>query len=207
LDSKEYFDQVAEEWDTMRQGFFSETVRDKAMGVCGVKAGAVAADIGAGTGFMTEGLAARGCRVIAIDQSEAMLNQMKLRLAKYEDIEYRLGESETLPIDNQAVDYVFANMVLHHVESPAKAIKEMVRILKPGGKLGLTDLDQHKFEFLKIEHHDRWMGFCRDDVKAWLTEAGLRNVAVDCVGQNCCAESCCNGEKAAISIFVAWGER
>lgn len=207
MDSKEYFDQVAGEWDSMRQYFFSEAVREKAMEVTGVKAGVLAADIGAGTGFMTEGLAAKGCRVIAVDQSESMLDQMKFRLAKYKDIECRPGESEALPIEDQCVDYVFANMYLHHVESPEKAIKEMVRILKPGGKLGLTDLDQHQFEFLRTEHHDCWMGFCRDEVKAWLTKSGLKNVSIDCVGQNCCAESCCGGDKAAISIFVAWGEK
>jgi ubiquinone/menaquinone biosynthesis C-methylase UbiE len=136
-----------------------------------------------------------------------MLHQMKLRLAEYQDIEYCPGEAEALPIEDECVDYVFANMFLHHVESPEKAIREMVRILKPGGKLALTDLDRHQFEFLRTEHHDRWMGFGRDEVKAWLTKAGLKNVSIDCVGQNCCAESCCSGDKAAISIFVAWGEK
>lgn len=207
MDSKEYFDQVAGEWDSMRQGFFSEAVRERAMEVTGVKTGALAADIGAGTGFLTEGLVAKGCRVIAVDRSESMLNHMKLRFGSYKEIEYRPGESEALPIEDEAVDYVFANMYLHHVESPVKAIDEMVRILKPGGKLVLTDLDQHEFDFLKTEHHDRWMGFCRDDVKAWLTQAGLKNVSIDCVGQDCCAESCCCGDKAVISIFVAWGEK
>jgi ubiquinone/menaquinone biosynthesis C-methylase UbiE len=58
-------------------------------------------------------------------------------------------------------------MYLHHVELPSEAIKEMVRILKPGGKLVVTDLDEHAFEFLKEEHHDKWMGFRRDDIERW----------------------------------------
>jgi ubiquinone/menaquinone biosynthesis C-methylase UbiE len=56
-------------------------------------------------------------------------------------------------------------MLLHHVENPKVAIKEMVRILKPGGMIVITDLDEHKFEFLKTEQHDRWMGFKREDVQ------------------------------------------
>lgn len=84
---------------------------------------------------------------------------------------------------------------------------EMVRILKRGGWLVLTDLDEYPFEFLASEQHDRWMGFKRQDVQRWLTEAGLKNVVVDCVGEDCCAQSSCGSEYAAISIFVASGEK
>ena len=73
-------------------------------------------------------------------------------------IAYRVGEAESLPIPDVAVDYAFANMYLHHVESPPEAIREMARILKPGGKLVITDLDEHRFEFLRTEHHDRYYG-------------------------------------------------
>jgi hypothetical protein len=61
------------------------------------------------------------------------------------------------------------------------------------------------FEFLKVEHHDRSMGFKREDIKEWLAEVGLKNVSVNCVGENCCAESCCGSERANGSIFVASG--
>lgn len=206
MSSKKYFDQVAGNWDAMRRSFFPEAVREKAYEVAKVVAGGTAADIGAGTGFITEGLLAGGLKVIAVDQSEAMLTKMKNKFAKSDLIEFRAGESEALPIADNSVDYAFANMYLHHVESPAKAIGEMARILKPGGMLVITDLDEHRFEFLKREQYDRWLGFRREDIKKWLIGAGLNNVAVDCVGRNCRAESGC-GEKAAISIFVAWGEK
>ena len=103
--------------------------------------------------------------------------------------------------------YIFSNMYLHHVESPPKAIKEMVRVLKAGGKVVITDLDEHEYEFLRTEQHDRWMGFKRKDIKRWFSEAGLRNVEVDCVGESCCADSSCDSESASISIFVASGEK
>jgi len=207
MSSKDYFDQVAQKWDQMREGFFSEAVREKAFSVAAIQAGKIAADIGAGSGFITEGLLRKGIHVIAIDQSEAMLSQMKRKFIGLRGVEYRIGEAERLPIPDETVDYVFANMFLHHVESPAAAIKEMVRILKPGGRMVITDLDEHRFEFLKTEHHDRWMGFKREEVKQWLTEAGLRSAVVDCAGEDCCAQSSCGSDFASISIFVASGEK
>ena len=206
MNSKKYFDEVAQQWDNMQQSFFSEDIREKAFSVAGVKKGKIAADIGAGSGFISEGLIGKGLKVIAVDQSEAMLAEMRKKFSGTEGIEYRLGEAEKLPIPDEAVDYVFANMYIHHVESPQEAIKEMVRILKPGGELVITDMDEHEFKFLKEEHHDRWMGFKREDVRRWFEEAGLKNVIVDCVGESCCAQSSC-GEHASISIFVASGEK
>jgi len=207
MNSKKYFDKVASKWDEMQKSFFSEAVREKAFSVAGLEAGKVAADIGAGTGFVTEGLIRNRLQVIAVDQSEAMLREMRNRFSDVEDIEYRVGESEKLPIPDESVDYVFANMYLHHVESPLKSIKEMLRILKPGGKLVITDMDKHKFEFLKREHHDRWMGFDREDIKGWFIEAGFKNVFVDCAEETCCAPSSSEEEIAQVSILLASGEK
>ena len=207
MNSKKYFDEVAHEWDKMRESFFSEAVREKAFSIAGVEKGRIAADIGAGTGFITEGLIHEGLYVIAVDQSEAMLAEMRRKFANIKGIDYRLVEAERLPIPDEAVDYAFANMYLHHVEFPLRAIEEMVRILKPGGKIVITDMDEHTFEFLRDEHHDRWMGFKREDIKQWFKEAGLKNVIVDCAGERCCAQSSRGKEYASISIFVASGER
>jgi ubiquinone/menaquinone biosynthesis C-methylase UbiE len=207
MSSKPYFDEVAHQWDKMREGFFSEAVREKALAVAGVQRGKVAADLGTGTGFITEGLIREGLQVIAVDESEAMLETMRKKFSSIERIDYRVGEAENLPISSGDVDYAFANMYLHHVAAPPKAIKEMARVLKPEGKLVLTDLDEHHFEFLRLEHHDRWMGFKRQDIQQWLTEAGLKDVVVDCVGEDCCAQSSGGNEYANISVFVASGRK
>ena len=207
MSSKQYFDEVASQWEEMRSGFFSEAVREKAISLARVESGKVAADIGAGSGFVTEGLIREGLNVIAVDQSEAMLDEMRNTFSHCDDIEYRLGEAENLPIADATVDYVFANMYLHHVESPPEAIKEMVRVLKPGGRLVITDLDEHTFEFLRTEQQDRWLGFQREDVQRWLEEEGLLNVMTDGVGESCCAQSSQGEAKASVSIFVACGEK
>jgi ubiquinone/menaquinone biosynthesis C-methylase UbiE len=207
MGSQAYFEEVAGQWDQMRQRFFSDNVRDVALAAAQVQAGRVAADLGAGTGFISEGLLRSGLQVIAVDQSPAMLEEMKVKFRAFDGVDYRVGEAERLPIADANVDYVFANMYLHHVEQPPKAIQEMARVLKAGGRVVITDLDEHGFEFLRSEQYDRWLGFKREDVERWFIEAGLRDVRVDCVGESCCAESSSGCGSVSVSIFVASGQK
>ncbi len=208
MSSKQFFNEVAGDWDAMRANFYSEGVREKAFDRAGVRAGQLAADLGAGTGFVTEGLLRRGLRVVAIDQSEAMLAKMKAKFAAVPGkVDYRRGEADCLPLADQAVDHVFANMCLHHVDDPARAVAEMARILRPGGRLTITDVFEHPFEFLKTEHHDRWLGFRREALEEWLTAAGLSEVAVDDLGEECRVRSEGTDETARMNIFVATGRK
>ena len=204
---KRYFNDVAGQWDLMRKSFFSDDVREKALAAADVQSGKLAADIGAGTGFVTEGLIREGLNVIAVDSSRAMLEEMRKKFEGVDSIDYRLAESKSLPIQEQTLDYIFANMYLHHVDSPQEAIAEMVRILKPGGKIVITDLDEHDYEVLRSEQHDRWLGFKREDIKKWFIEAGLVNVSVDCAGEDCCDESKDSSKTIRISLFLASGEK
>jgi ubiquinone/menaquinone biosynthesis C-methylase UbiE len=203
MSSREYFDEVAGQWDRLRQAFFSDAVREAAISKADLRPGTIAADLGVGTGFVTEGLLQRGLRVLAVDQSREMLEVLSQKFLGSEGLDCRLGEAESLPIDTGSVDAVFANMYLHHVDTPSKAIGEMARILVPGGRVVITDLDQHSFDFLRAEQHDRWLGFSREEIRRWMSEAGLGDIEVDCVGQDCCATSACANERARVSIFVA----
>ncbi|OPJ55023.1 class I SAM-dependent methyltransferase [Clostridium chromiireducens] len=205
--SKDYFDKVASNWDNMRTDFFLDEVRLVAYNTANIEEGKIAADVGAGTGFITEGLIKNNLKVIAIDQSEEMLNLLKDKFSYYKDLKCVQGIGENIPINDNSVDYVFANMFLHHVENPVIVLKEMYRILKSGGKLVITDLDEHNYEFLKTEQFDVWMGFDRNKILEWFKDAGLENVTINCVGSNCCADSKCGCDKASISIFVAYGEK
>ncbi len=207
MSSKDFFDRVAPDWDEMREGYYSDDVRVGALAAAAVEAGKTAADIGAGTGFISQGLIEEGLRVIAVDQSEAILNEMKAKFDRYPAIDYRVGNAEDIPIPGETVDYAFANMCLHHVESPPDAIREMARILKPGGKLVITDADEHEFEFLREEHHDRWLGFKRTDLRTWFEAAGLLYVRVDDAGTCCEVQSTCHDDFARIGIFLASGQK
>lgn len=204
MSSQQYFDEVANQWDSMREQFFPDEVREIALSTAQVTPGDRAADVGAGSGFITEALIAACAQVIAVDQSQEMLNVIERKFADA-PVEVRQGSADALPLRDGEVKQAFANMYLHHVEEPADAIREMARILQPGGQLVITDLDEHNFTFLKDEHHDRWMGFKREDVHRWFEAAGLRDVSVRGIGSDCCANSECGTEHASVSIFIASG--
>lgn len=203
--SKEYFDTIADKWDTMQQSFFSTKVRDVAYDLAQLQEGKVAADIGAGTGFITEGLLKRKINVFAIDQSQQMLERLNEKYSGQGQFTCLKGDSNSLPLANESVDYVFANMFLHHVDSPIIAIKEMFRILKRNGKMVITDLDLHEHEFLRTEQHDKWLGFDRQDIKKWFEVAGFSEVTIDYVRAKCSSNSQCCCDSANISIFAALG--
>ena len=205
MSSKKYFETVAQDWDNMRSDFFPVAVREKAIAQMELKTDLQVADIGAGSGFITEGLASLPIHITAVDESEGMLQVMEDKFKSQSNINYIVSESENIQIANNQLDYALANMYLHHVERPAVAIAEIYRTLKLGGKLIITDLDKHNFDFLVTEQNDRWMGFERTDIIQWFEAAGFKEVAVDCVNANCCADSCDTDAKASVNIFIATG--
>ncbi len=206
MSSGEYFNEVSGKWDSMREQFFSEKVRDEAVMKVKTEFGKTAADIGAGTGFMTEGLLNAGLNVVAVDSSAEMLEVLKQKFGHLKEVQIVLTKPGRIDIAENSVDYVFANMYLHHVEDPLTMIKEMVRIMKPGGKLAITDLSEHKYDELLKEHHDRWPGFNMPDLYEWFVKAGLKEISIEVLNQSCTCEPEC-GEKISIGIFLAYGEK
>lgn len=204
--SKDYFAEIAPKWDKISAGFFSDAVGEKALELAHLRPRLVAADIGAGTGFLTGRLIQRGLEVFAVDESEEMLREIS---RKYGDANVRclVGKDDALPLPDGSVDRAFANMYLHHVESPPTALREIARILRSGGEFVLTDLDSHDFRFLREEHHDRWLGFERKAITEWLNEAGFVDVTVTDLGERCATQSQASYEQASITLFAAHGVR
>lgn len=203
----DYFDRVTGDWDEIRAGYFTEAVRESAIAHAYLRPEMEVADVGCGAGFVTAGLAPLVSRVYALDGSQAMLDAAQRNLTDHDNIIYQLSEGSAL-LPDASVDAAFANMYLHHSPDPAAAIREMARIVRPGGRLIITDMDRHKHEWMRAEMADEWLGFERAQVKQWLRDAGLVNVLVDYSSQSYCATSQRTpDQRAEISVFVAAGTR
>ena len=136
------------------------------------------ADLGAGEGTLSQLIAQRAKKVIAVDNSEKMV-KFGQNLAKENglpNLEYRLGDIESPPIDDSSVDLAILSQALHHAEHPSKALSEAHRILKPGGRLIVLDLLQHTFEKARELYFDTWLGFPEAELAEMITSAGFSEV-------------------------------
>ena len=138
----------------------------------------VVADLGAGEGAFALLLALRAVRVIAVDNSAKMVEFGRERAFSLGlgNVEYRLGDMEDLPIDNDSVDLVFFSQSLHHALHPERAINESHRILKAGGRVVILDLVKHRFEEAREMYADEWLGFSESELESLLQKAGFKDM-------------------------------
>jgi arsenite methyltransferase len=111
----------------------------------GIKKGDVVVDLGSGAGndvFVARALVGNDGKVIGIDMTQEMIdmaNRNKRKLG-FENVEFYLGEIETMPLDNSSADVVVSNCVLNLVPDKQKAFAEIYRILKTGGHFCVSDI-------------------------------------------------------------------
>jgi ArsR family transcriptional regulator len=138
----------------------------------------VIADLGAGEGTVSQLLSQRAKKVIAIDNSEKMVEFGSDLARKHciANLEYRLGDLEDVPIRTGTVDLAFLSQALHHAQHPERAIAEAWRILKPGGRIAVLDLNRHHFEEAREMYADLWLGFTELEIEKYLKAAPFKNV-------------------------------
>jgi ubiquinone/menaquinone biosynthesis C-methylase UbiE len=138
----------------------------------------VIADLGAGEGAFSLLLAQRAQQVIAVDNSDKMV-ELGSALARRQGVpalEYRKGDLEAVPIGDGSVDLALFSQSLHHALHPERAIAEAWRILKPGGRVAILDLVQHRFAEARELYADVWLGFSEVELELMLGKAGFGNV-------------------------------
>ena len=183
-DVQEFFERVATDWDTMRLSYYDELVIEKMAAVSGVDDTMTVADVGTGTGFVAAGIAPRVRRVLAADNSPAMLEVAKKNLKQLGigNVELLVGDVKALPLEDTSVDAAFANIVLHHAEDPAAMLREMTRVVRPGGVVAVVDEVEHPFAWMREEHADVWLGFTREQVEGFFREVGLEAYGYEYLG-------------------------
>ncbi len=174
-ESTKFFDEIAGRYGSLTQpgGGWQGMAAALASGF----AGKTVADIGCGEGDLTLLLARFAKRVTAVDLSAQMLRvvQERCKEAGVEGcVSVETGDLEKLPLKAKSQDAVFVSQVLHHSARPAKALKEVARILKPDGQMILLDFARHDQEWVRDEWADQWLGFDERELRGWLKETGLK---------------------------------
>ena len=143
-------------------------------------------DLGSGGGldvFLAAQRVGTTGRVIGVDSSADMVAQATEAATKngYTNVEFKVGRMEHLPLDDESIDVVISNCVINHASDKLAVFKELVRCLRPGGKLIVTDLvTEGEFSQAALDD-DVWGDWLRvaTGKEAYLSsirEAGFKNL-------------------------------
>jgi len=118
------------------------------------------------------------------ERSEPATRRARERVGEFEGrspstrIEWKRGEIEHLPIEDASVDVAILSQALHHAASPAKALAEAARIVRPGGRVLILDLRRHDEHWVRERLGDKWLGFEDAELAQLVKGAGLTDVQV-----------------------------
>lgn len=173
MTSQRFFASAAGQWDRLRREFFGE--RAELLALLGLLDESwTVGDLGAGTGHIAVALAPFVRRIIAVDESTAMLKAARKRAKDLPNVELRTGTLEVLPVADGELDAALLMLVLHHASDPVGVLASARRTLRSGGKLLIVDMLPHdRVEYREKMGH-QWMGFSEEQIRVWLEEAGFR---------------------------------
>jgi ubiquinone/menaquinone biosynthesis C-methylase UbiE len=175
--SQEFFSSSAGQWDRLRDELYGERFHLGALAAFAQDDWLVG-DLGCGTGETSATLAPFVKHVIAVDASAQMLQAARKRLQPFDNIELRRGDLEALPIDDARLDAATLMLVLHYVPEPERAMAEVARVLKPGGRLILVDMLPHDRDSYRQQMGHVWLGFTEEKVVRMFEDAGFGKVRV-----------------------------
>lgn len=178
--SKEFFEKMAGRYESLTQpgGGWEALAAALAAGF----AGQDVADLGAGEGALTMLLARYARSVVAVDQSKAMLREVREKAKRAgvgERVRVAEGDLEDLPIKADSVDAVFLSQALHHAARPGPAVAAAAKLLRRGGKMVILDLVRHEQDWVREQWADQWLGFEAREVRTWMEHAGLEPLVTE----------------------------
>jgi ArsR family transcriptional regulator len=173
--SEAFFEGAAAQWDKLRVELFGEQLDERILPAL-LSPDQVVADLGCGTGRFSEHLAPFAKRIIAVDSSPAMSDAAQARLERWPNVDLKRTPLEALQIDDDEVDLALLVLVLHYLTAPEQALREVKRILKPGGRVVIVDMQPHERAEYEQQMGHRWLGFEQARLEQWLTTSGLADV-------------------------------
>jgi ArsR family transcriptional regulator len=175
--SQEFFASAAGQWDKLREDLFGRASYLHALPGL-LDADWVVGDLGCGTGQVASSLAPFVRQVIAVDRSADMLQAARRRLRDLANVDVRRGELEALPIQDGDLDAATLLLVLHHLPDPVAALSEAARVLRPGGRLLISDMLPHDRETYRQQMGHVWLGFGEEPLRRMLGNAGFEQVRI-----------------------------
>ena len=175
--SEQFFATSAGEWDRLREEMFGRAFVSEALVGLLPREWAMG-DLGCGTGAMLPVLAPHVARVIGVDASDEMLAAARTRVAGLPNVELRAGVLEALPLEDNSLDAATMMLVLHHLASPADALREAGRVLVPGGRLLIVDMAPHEHEEYRQQMGHVWLGFSESQMQHLLAQAGFDAIRI-----------------------------
>jgi ArsR family transcriptional regulator len=175
--SQEFFESAAGQWDKLREELFGGASHLQALPAL-VDDRWVVGDLGCGTGQVAAALAPFVSRVVAVDRSGDMLQAARRRVRDAGNVDVRRGDLEALPIADAELDAATLLLVLHHIPDPAAALAEACRVLRPGGRLVITDMLPHDHEEYRQQMGHIWLGFGDEPLRRLVTGAGFERIRI-----------------------------
>ena len=170
--SRSFFSSEAGRWDGLRQELFGDRAELQLLPAL-LEGTETVGDLGCGTGRLTRLLAPFAGKVIALDRSPEMLEIARERVGCLPNVEVKEGTLETIPIPDATLDLAILSLVLHYVVDPVRALVEVRRTLRPGGRILLLDMLPHERASFREEMGHVWLGFSAGVLTEWLEVAGF----------------------------------
>ncbi len=136
-------------------------------------------DVGSGDGVIAELLAPRARSIVCLDISERVIAAARERLRGLANVRLDIGDMHALPVADASVDLVLLLNALTYSESPARAIAEAARVMRPGGRLLATTLSRHAHSAAVKPFGHVNLGFRREDLRRHCVAAGLNVVSLE----------------------------
>jgi len=170
--SRAFFASASGQWDHVRAELFGDRFHLHAL-LALIDPGLTVGDLGCGTGQVSELLSPHVATIIAVDGSTDMVQAARRRLKGAHHVDVRRGDMEALPIADGTLDVAILALVLHHLPEPARALSEVRRVLKPGGRVLMVDMLPHDREEYQQQMGHVWLGFSERTIKKHLDAAGF----------------------------------
>ena len=171
-DSQTFFGQVAGEWDQLRGDLFGHHFTAPAL-LALMPADWAVADFGCGTGNVAAWLAAHVREVIAIDRAAPMLNAARANLAHLGNVRFVESTIEDVPLKDASVDAATCLLVLHYLDDPMPALREMRRVIRPGGRVLIVEMYPHDRSTFRHSMGHVHPGFDAAEMSRMLKDAGF----------------------------------